>query len=273
MSARWLAAWLALATATVHLPAAQADAPPDEAELRQAEALATEAKVFFKAKLYEKAALRFMEAYAISKRPSLMYNAARAYEEAGVLREAHALFQEYRKLPTVDDAGRKDADARIARLEPAVRAADLQAKAVPKVAPPVDAKVAVKLAPAGQPQLPAQVETQIAESTPPLPVAKLAGAGGMLAISLMTYLVARHDADLARATVLRDSDDVEVYLGHSDDARTWRNVAVASLAFGLALGGWAAYDVWRGRNPDQAGPSLRLVPDRAGGQLVWTQGF
>ncbi len=276
MPARWLAAWLALASATVHLTA-HADAPPDEAAMRQAEALATEAKVFFKAKLHEKAALRFMEAYAISRRPSLMFNAARAYEEAGALREAHALFVEYRKLPDVNDAGRQDADARIARLEADMRATDERAKttATPKVESKVVVKVEPKIARPVEPQMPLHVDGRVPppKSAPSLPIAKLAGAGGLLAFSLTAYLVARHDADLARATVVRDSADVEVYLGHASDAQTWRYVAVGSLAGGLALGGWAAYDVWRGGATAEPRPSWRLVPDRGGGQLVWTAGF
>ena len=85
--------------------------------MRQAEALATEAKVFFKAGLFEKASMKFMEAYALSKRPSLLYNAARAYEEGRHNREAVALFKAYRVLPDVTDHGRADADARIARME------------------------------------------------------------------------------------------------------------------------------------------------------------
>jgi tetratricopeptide (TPR) repeat protein len=134
---------------TLQVAQAFADAPPDEAELRKAEALATEAKVFFKAKLYDKAAGRFMEAYAISRRPSLMYNAARAYEEGRNLREAHALFQEYRKLPDVGEDGRKDADARIARLEADMQAADAEARAreEKKVEPHVEPKVEPKIEP------------------------------------------------------------------------------------------------------------------------------
>ena len=92
---------------------AHAAATPEE--LARAEGKATEAKVFFQSGLYAQAAARFMEAFAISKRPALMYNAARAYEEANMAAEATALFQQYMGLPDATAEGRKEALDRIGK--------------------------------------------------------------------------------------------------------------------------------------------------------------
>jgi hypothetical protein len=288
LAAVWLVAVVCQVFAqTVPVAQAFADAPPDEAELVKAEALATEAKVFFKAKLYGKAAGRFMEAYAISRRPSLMYNAARAYEEGRNLREAHALFQEYRKLPDIGEDGRKDADARIARLEADMRTADAEARAraekkvephvEPKVEPRVEPKVEPRVEPKVQPRVEPKVELKPLihkeDPAPTFPVVKASVAGGALALSLTAWLVARHEADLARNVEVRTSADVEASLGHASSARAWQGVAIGSFVAGLALGGWAAYDVWRGTAPSEPRAAWGIAPSRDGAQVLWTQRF
>jgi outer membrane lipoprotein-sorting protein len=62
------------------------------ADLKKAEAKAEEAKAYFKSQLFAEAADAFMEAFAISKRPDMMYNAARAQEEGKLYAKALALF-------------------------------------------------------------------------------------------------------------------------------------------------------------------------------------
>jgi hypothetical protein len=84
-------------------------------QLDRATAKATAGKAFFKDGLYKKAADEYMEAYAISKRPALMYNAARAYEEGQMAAEAVAVFKMYEELETATSQGRDDArDRRVA---------------------------------------------------------------------------------------------------------------------------------------------------------------
>lgn len=75
--------------------------------------MATEAKALFQNKVYVDAARLFLEAFAISKRATLVYNAARAYEEAGRLKRAESLFMLYRSLRDADAAGRTDAEAHL----------------------------------------------------------------------------------------------------------------------------------------------------------------
>ncbi len=96
-----------------------------------AEAAAAQAKEQFKAGNFEAAAKLFMQAYAKSHTPALVYNAARAYEEAGKKGDAISLFKLYITLS--DDAeGIQDARQRITKLE-----APEAPKPVPLVIQPV----------------------------------------------------------------------------------------------------------------------------------------
>lgn len=72
-----------------------------------------------------------MEAYSLVKRPALLFNAARAYEEAGLYAKAVALFKAYQGLADAPADGKADAAARIQRLEAVIaeRKAAEEAKA------------------------------------------------------------------------------------------------------------------------------------------------
>lgn len=85
----------------------------------EAETLAQQAKVRFKAGDFEGAAKLFMQAYAKSHAPALVFNAARAHEEAGKKGDAAALFRLYISLAN-DTEGMLDARRRLAKMEPMV---------------------------------------------------------------------------------------------------------------------------------------------------------
>jgi hypothetical protein len=93
---------------------AQAVAQSDS--VSEAEAFSARAKELFKAKEFTRAAKLFMQAYALSHEPAQVYNAARAYEEAGMEGEAAGLFRLYISL-TDDAEGILDARERIRKLE------------------------------------------------------------------------------------------------------------------------------------------------------------
>lgn len=84
--------------------------------MNEAETLASQAKEQFKSGDYEVSAKLFMAAYAKSHAAALIFNAARAYEEAGKKADAIAMFRMYISLAK-DEAGIADAKQRIARLE------------------------------------------------------------------------------------------------------------------------------------------------------------
>ncbi len=96
----------------VALTAVPAFAGPPDAE-KQAEALVAQAKDRYQAGDYEHAAQLFMEAYGEVQRPAPVFNAARAYEQAGLWAEAKPLFELYIQIDRGDDAdsvaGRADA--------------------------------------------------------------------------------------------------------------------------------------------------------------------
>lgn len=87
----------------------------DEATER-ATAKAIKAQALFKSGQFIKAAEAFLEAYAVSPKATMLFNAARAYEEAAALDEAIALYQRYLTLKDSDAAGRADATKRLADL-------------------------------------------------------------------------------------------------------------------------------------------------------------
>ena len=123
---------LALAvTAAISPHSAHAVEASDE-DLRKAEALATEGKVYFRSKLFSKSADKFMQAFGLSKRPALVYNAARAYEEAGQFSEAMAMFEHYRTIKGVDAKGKVAAAEKVKSIR--VRIAEKAKKAAAEAA-------------------------------------------------------------------------------------------------------------------------------------------
>lgn len=75
-------------------PQAATSAPKAEANA-DAEVLARTATEPFKLRQFERAAQLFVKAYGKSRKTALMFNAARAYEEAGKLGDLAALFRLY----------------------------------------------------------------------------------------------------------------------------------------------------------------------------------
>jgi tetratricopeptide (TPR) repeat protein len=110
---------LAMSTAPQVASAAQPaqDGVLDDAVRRRAEGLATEAKLLFHQKAYQQAAERFFEAYTLVHEPALIFNAARAYEEAGNHARSAALFRAYLDLPDAPADGKADAKRRLERLD------------------------------------------------------------------------------------------------------------------------------------------------------------
>ena len=84
---------------------------------QEAVQLVAQAKVKYIGRAYLEAAKLYMDAYAKVKEPTLLFNVARSYEEAGELKEAQSMFELYLSVaPTSDDEGRNDAGQRLARI-------------------------------------------------------------------------------------------------------------------------------------------------------------
>ncbi len=269
-----------------------AHAQPTPRDLERAEALATEAKAYFKGKLYKQAATGFMEAYAIARKPPMVFNAARAYEEAREPRRALALFQMYLTLADVSDEGRADAGTRITDLEAVVAAAerasaqaDREAAAADRAATKGQEADGAKASPPADPRkdkngaavLPPKNDAQGTERKQPLAVAakpfplwRSVAAGSLLLFGAAAWVNARRvGAEMTLDDVV-DEASLAAYQDMRGEARVWQGVAVGSAVVGLGVGAWAAWDWFLGPPPAApAAPAWRLLPQTDGRTLGW----
>ena len=111
----------------------------DPVREREAVDLAGRAKAAYKAGRHSDAARLFMEAYARVPEPTLVFNAARAYQEGGLLREARPLFQLYLTLTQAGDpsgaAGRSEAQQHLTSIDETLAAEADRDKAKPAPTP------------------------------------------------------------------------------------------------------------------------------------------
>lgn len=271
----------------------------DPATVRRAEGLATEAKLLFQQKAYEAAAERFMEAYTLVQRASLVYNAARAYQEAGNLQKALALFRAYVGLSDAPEDGKTDARGRIAALEASIKAQEPkpepkpeprpEPRPEPKVqAPPGGDPVAVRPAEAATPtanvgpksennvhapQAPVVVQERKAPPAPAkFPWAAAAASGGMALCTVVLYSVALSEANAAHdmEATLHTSQEALDYQGHEAKAQTLRGAAVATGVLTAVAGGWLAWAVYSAGQPAETAPEsgAQAQPVRASWQVV-----
>jgi tetratricopeptide (TPR) repeat protein len=202
---------LLLSTAEV-AHAAPASGTPAVAE---AEAFATRAKELFKARDFQRSAKMFMQAYALSHEPALVYNAARAYEEAGMAGDAASLFRLYISL-TDDADGILEARERIKRLEGKTpTAASGPATALPSEPTQVTGSADAS----AQPGWPRWAAT--------------GGAGLTLTAGVVLLFVGKAGTDDANA---RLTNDRKAYNDAFDTAQTqwWSGAGLTGLGVGLS---------------------------------------
>lgn len=225
----------------------------------RAEAIAIEAKVFFKSGLYADAASGFMRAYAISKRPDMMFNAARAYEEARLHAQSIALFDQYLKLDDAPEDGKREAVERIARQ----RALLGSAAPAPAPAPPAPtpasataepAPIAPAPAPAPAPALaPALATPPVATvSAPADPPARwlsytLIGVGVFFEFAGISGIIRAREVvttanDNTEAFKLVDADKTYRQLVKTSEGE--RNAGVFLVVAGAGLGAWGGWRLW-----------------------------
>lgn len=116
-SSEFLRTWpIAVALAAVAaVPARPAAAKAKVESLSEAESVAETAARRFKEGDFELAAKLFDRAYELAKKPTLLFNAGRAYEQAGQREAAVARYEAYVQVET-DPGGREEAKLRAARL-------------------------------------------------------------------------------------------------------------------------------------------------------------
>lgn len=272
------------------------------ASVKRAEGLATEAKAFFQGKLFPDAAAKFMEAYAISKHPTLVYNAARAYEEGGALKKAVALFSLYIGLKGADDTGRQAAQERRANLKHRLKAREKQAQAAAFEKARADERAReeaakraprrVQPAPAQAPKRPSVTVTTNTDGTASLvalgpatavkqrapqrhlPMGWTVGSLVLVAASASSYGAAYHYASKVNLDDVVDASSADRYRASRDTAQRWQ---LASVVTGVAAAGSVAWTAWRwwtsgdapSENASVAGVHARVGPRTMHLVLAW----
>jgi tetratricopeptide (TPR) repeat protein len=238
-----------------------------EHDLSQAEAIAVKAGALFKAGLFAKAADLYLQAFALSGRPLMVYNAARATEEAGRLDEARALFLHYLSLDGTPETTKAEARRRVAAIEArapkqpvvvAPRPVTPEVAPVPKLPPPEPV-----LHP-GEPVVHAQHPPEPTQKAP-FPVGKTVTSAVLLAGALGTYLVARQNVADALAIDVQTEADKRRYLDLGNAAQLWRGAAVGLGVVGAGLAIWALVDGSRKVPPEAA---WQVTPDGLGLRLA-----
>jgi hypothetical protein len=136
---------------------------------KHAQGLVAEAKTHMQAGEYEQAAKIYMQAYGLAQRPAIVFNAARAYEQAGLWQEAKPLFELYLQIDSGSDldsvTGRADAQKRLDAVNARI-AADRAQKAAPpvKIADPAPLPPPVVVTP--PPTLPPPVQSPVVRQPP-----------------------------------------------------------------------------------------------------------
>lgn len=90
---------------------------PSKQDLARATALVDQAVALFRAERYTGAAELFLEAYAASRLPVQLRNAAKAFELAGDETRALETWRQYAADPALNAAERGEANAEVARIE------------------------------------------------------------------------------------------------------------------------------------------------------------
>lgn len=236
------------------------------ADLERAEAKALEAQAFFRSGLFPQAATGFMHAYGISRRPEMMYNAARAYEEAKLHAESIALFEHYLTLPDAPEDGKRDARARIDRqralLPPPTAAPASPAAPTPEAVPTPAPTPTPPPAPAAAPTAAPSPVAAPSPRNPWVSGAIWSGAGLFEVAALVTWAAASNRLTQAGDADFSAANAAATYRDEEAAAKQERTVAIGLAVAGAGLAGWG---VWRLVTTDPG----KLPANKEGSQTTW----
>lgn len=276
---RWLVggAWLAL-VACVTAGAAGAPrvafAEASDADLRRAEAKAIEAKAYFKQGLFVEAAEKFMEAFAISRKADTMFNAARAYEEAGAKKQALALFLQYLDLPDASEEGKAAARAKIAELqaaastEPTEPATATPATPAPPVVPPAESR-----APAPSPAPAVSARKATGREVDGLGIVLWTSGAIVGLLGVAAWSSAVQQANDANAMDFGQPNAKSRYNTAFDEAKAGQSFGVVLTLVGAGAIGWGTWRYLRGTTTSRpAAPTVWVAPLPGGsaGGMAWS---
>lgn len=215
-----------------------------------AQELAAEGQRAYRAGRFEESADLFAQAYALAHAPSLLYNQARALENAGRVDEAAIAYQRYLEADASapDRAGiteriRRLDEARIERERLAQRAAERDA---------LEAALRAQVARGESPDADAQTTTTAAAHTPsPIPWVLfgvgIAGLGGGVGVGVWS------NDRYQLALVARTQEETLQAAQQANDLALAANVLFATAGT-LALIGlvWGIVDVLEGASPTES---------------------
>ncbi len=261
-----------------------ASVPLTKEEAAKAEATALDAKFKFKAGKYDAAAPLFLQAFALSRKPALLYNAARAYEEAGKHAEARVAFEQYLSQPDLTDGGRKDANTHIQQLDLKIAAANKAREEKAKANAQAEKKQATEQRAAQRRREEAKQAIEVRQSAVPSPEPTTASRSKWVtygvSASAALFLLAAMANQMTAVTQMKDANTMSFQVQNKleptqviakkkqyDDkvsnAQQLQGNALMSAAVGLAFSGWAAYRLLTpdpGLATKAATSSLRLAP-------------
>lgn len=222
-------------------------------DTERAEAKVIEAKAFFKSALYPRAAESYLQAYAISRKPATLFNAARAYEEAKLLAESIALFEQYQQLADAPPDGRHDAGERIAHDRAQLAVAATTAKPT-ETAPAPEAKPTDMKAAEPKPEVAVTVDKPAVEPDQPsaqptrksnwLDWALFAGGDTLVLLGLLGYVGAVNTVNQANAMDFSALGAEANYRSQVTQARTARAGSIVLALVGAGAAGWGAWRLW-----------------------------
>ncbi len=235
----WRVVACALAGVAACPAGVQAASPRAKPAVQQSEAedYANRAVERFKAKDFEVAAKLFMQAYARSPRASLVFNAARAYEEAGKPGDAASLFRLYMTI-SQDADGIVEARSRLKALEA-------------RGSTPAPATVAAP-APAPLPVALSREVTPVSTDQPVLRWAATAGAVAALVTGVFLLAAGRSASEAANALPVHSDGDAGTYNSRYDSAQRQWGIGIGLTVVGAGLGAWATW-LHLHAKPGQAG--------------------
>lgn len=204
------------------LVAAPASAAPSKK--KQAAALTRRAIKLYKRGDYERAAALFLEAFELSKRAAQLRNAAKSYQEGGLLDEARPLWERYLERSDLSVDERNEAKANLSVIHEREKTAeyretaeDLRATAERAREEATAARIAAEAAAAAPPRAPTITATRD-EPAAPIGGYVLFGAGaGVLAAGAVLWFVASGDlADVDERLAQRDANGRIIGIGPAE---------------------------------------------------------
>lgn len=261
------------------LPATSAGAAPAASDLKEAEAKAVEAKFYYARGLFREAAETYFLAFTLSNRPDMLYNAARAYEQAKLLEKAKALYESYLLLQGVTDEGKRDAQARIAAIAQQLTVVEPARPEPPKPEPPKPEppkpEPATPEPPRPEPAKPEPAKAQAVKPALPAPAPSNRDTVGLVALGsgaaltvggAVLYGLARSAATKANRMDFSLPNSIASYNTAFDGAVSKRNIGAACAGVGIVA---VAFGAWRMlRAPKAPGLAAAISVETDGQSLL-----